>query len=56
MNQSILKSAERQVKISFQEFKRIEFEPFELPSVVIDLVEYLTGYSIMEFARVQSEK
>ena len=44
------------MRLSLAEFKEIKFEPYQFPRVVIDLIEYLTGFSILEHWRVQRAK
>ena len=41
------------MRLSLPEFKEIKFEPYQFPRVVIDLIENLTGYSILEHSRIQ---
>ena len=43
------------IRLTFGDFKQINFTPY-FPSVINDLLEYLTGYSIVEFDRVKREK
>jgi hypothetical protein len=40
------------LKLTFADFSKIQFAN-EFPCVVVDLIEYLTGYSIPEYERIQ---
>lgn len=44
------------VKLTLNEFKQLDFDEPIFPGIIHDLIEYLTGYSIREYARVQKEK
>lgn len=43
------------IRLNFNDFKAIEFEPY-FPSFILDMVDYLTGYNIYEFAEVAREQ
>ena len=55
VNSKIQQSNIQMVKLNLNEFKQIDFEPY-FPWIVIDFVEYLTGYRIAEYDRIQREK
>lgn len=41
-------------KICFTEFKQIHFKDL-FPNLILDIIEYLTGYSIAEALRIEKE-
>ena len=44
------------VKLNFNDFKLIWFDELIWPAIIHDLIEYLTGYSLKEYARLQKLK
>lgn len=49
-----MKSSIKLPKLSFNEFNKIDFQPY-FPSIILDIIEHLTGYKIKEFAHIQQE-
>jgi hypothetical protein len=49
------KASSHLVRLTFGDFKSAGFEPF-FPAVINDLLEYLTGFNVEEFARQKREK
>ena len=53
VNTALMKSTVKVVKLTFFEFKEIDFDP--APSIICDIVEHLTGFKIKESVRIQKE-
>ena len=51
----IKKASSHLVRLTYGEFKSAGFEPF-FPAVINDLLEYLTGFNVEEFARQKRER
>lgn len=55
VNQKIHKTPVQMIKLTFNDFKQIQFDTC-LPTIIDDIIDYLTGFKISEHERVQREK